>query len=138
MSKIEFYHLYAKAASKDGSNHIVTVVGKLEKTREPVEFKEDVPVEYKPGAFVDGELRYTKKVFKRKLTLGLSICHPLDRFDEEVGVEIAKGRIERGETLGSLETTSVTMLTEDAVQAELLVKLQYIVDNIDEYLPEED
>jgi hypothetical protein len=66
----------------------------------------------------------------------VSICHPLDKFDEEVGINIAKGRIERGQDLGQLETSNVTMLTEDAIMAEILVKLNHIVNNIDEYITE--
>ena len=95
---------------------------------------EIVDVETKPNNFVKGELRYKAKQMKRKLTLGLSICHPSDTFDEEVGVEIAKARIEKGYDLGSLETTNVTMLTEDAIMAELLVKLQYVTNHIDDYI----
>jgi len=139
MSKVKFYHLYATAKSAvDGKNHVVTVVGKLEQTRKPTEITEAVPVEVKPGQFFNGELKFKRKMFNRKLTLGLSICHPLDEFDVETGVEIAKSRIEKGEILGSLETSSVTMLTEDAIMAELLVKLEFIIKNIDDYLPYED
>jgi hypothetical protein len=58
----------------------------------------------------------------------------LDEFDEEIGAEIAKARIERGEDAGTIETSDVTMLTEDAIMAELLVKLQWICKNIDDYL----
>lgn len=133
--KTSYYHLYGNAVGADGKNHVVTVVGKLEQGTKVKEFNETVPVEVREGSFVDGKLTFKRKMFGRKLTLGLSICHPLDTFDEEYGVEVAKGRIERGETLGSLETSSVTMLTEDAVMAELLVKLQYVMDNIDKFLP---
>jgi hypothetical protein len=135
--KIKYFHLYGNATGSDGKNHIVTIVGKLEQGSMRKEFKEDVPVEYKEGSFVDGTLTFEKKVFQRKLTLGLSICHPMDEFDVEKGVEIAKARIERGDTLGSLETNSVTMLTDDAVMGELFVKLMYVTDTIDDYLPEE-
>jgi hypothetical protein len=65
----------------------------------------------------------------------MSICHPHDIFDENVGIEIAKKRIENGESIGSLETSDVTMLTEDAIMGEILVKLAYITSNIEEYLP---
>jgi hypothetical protein len=65
----------------------------------------------------------------------VSICHPHDIFDENIGIEIAKRRIKKGETLGSLETSDVTMLTEDAIMGEILVKLTHITSNIEEYLP---
>jgi hypothetical protein len=137
MSRIKYFHLYGNATAEDGKNHIVTIVGKLVQSKKMTEFSETVPVEFRPGAFLDGELKFKRNIFNRKLTLGMSICHPLDTFDIEKGVEVAKGRIERGESLGSLETSSVTMLTDDAVMAELLVKLNYVTEHIDDYLPVE-
>lgn len=137
MSRIKYFHLYGNATAEDGKNHIVTIVGKLVQSKKMTEFAETVPVEFRPGAFLDGELKFKRNIFNRKLTLGMSICHPLDTFDIEKGVEVAKARIERGESLGSLETSSVTMLTDDAVMAELLVKLNYVTEHIDDYLPEE-
>lgn len=132
--KQKYFHLWAKCTASDGKDHYVTVVGKFEQTRKNEEITEIVPVEFKPGHFVDGELKYSIKKLNRKLTLGASICHPLDEFDEELGIKIAKARIEKGENLGVIETSDVTMLTEDAIMAELLVKLQHIISNIEEYL----
>lgn len=135
--KTRFFHLYGNAEGADGKNHVVTVVGKLEQGKKTVEFTENVPIEVKENSYVNGELKYSRRIMNRKLTIGASICHPLDRFDLEKGIEIAKARIEKGDDLGVLETSSVTMLTDDAIMAELLVKLQYMINNIDEYLPEE-
>lgn len=133
--KIVYYHVYGKAIDSDGVNHYVTVVGKLEQTRERSIVQEQVPVEVKPNSFVSGVLTYQPKILRRKLTLGVSICHPSDTFDEQVGIKVAKGRIERGEDLGSLVTNNITMLTEDAIMGELIVKLNHICENIDEFLP---
>ena len=135
MSKrIVYYHVYGTA--KTGrKKHVVTVVGKFEQSRDWTDMTEIVDVETKPNNFVKGELRYKAKQMKRKLTLGLSICHPSDTFDEEVGVELAKARIEKGYDVGSLETSNVTMLTEDAIMAELVTKLNYVIEHIEEYLP---
>jgi hypothetical protein len=136
MAKEKFYHAWAKATSINGDEHYVTVVGKFEQSRKEEIVQDVIPVETKPNTFVDGVLTYGVKTLNRKLTLGVSICHPLDKFDEEIGINIAKGRIERGQDLGQLETSNVTMLTEDAIMAEILVKLNYIVNNIDEYITE--
>lgn len=133
--KTKFYSLYGKAVDAEGKNHIVTVVGKLEQKRKQTMFTDNVSVPVKPGSVVDGVLMYTKKSFNRKLTIGMSICHPLDEFNEETGIEVAKSRIKRGDNLGQIETSSVTMLTEDAIMAELFVKLQHIIDNIENFLP---
>lgn len=135
MGKIKYFHVYGKTTTDDGQTHVVTIVGKLEQKRKRTEIKEKFNLEIKPNSFVDAEMKYKIKHLNRKLTLGMSICHPLDNFDEEVGVEIAKKRIEKGLVLGSLETHDVTMLTEDAILAELIVKLNHVIGNIEEYLP---
>ena len=132
--KTKFYHLWAEALDANGGKHYVTVVGKFEQNYEPKEVTQEVPVEVKPGSVVKGKLTFNKRTLHRVLTIGVSICHPLDEFDEEFGVELAKARIERGEDAGSIETNSVTMLTEDLIMAELLGKLTYIVNNIDDYI----
>ena len=136
MSRVKYYHAWAKATSSNGDEHYVTVVGKFEQSRKEKIVQDVVPVETKPNTIVDVILTYGVKNLNRKLTLGVSICHPLDKFDEEVGINIAKGRIARGQDLGQLETSNVTMLTDDAIMAEILVKLNHIVENIDEYISE--
>ena len=132
--RVKYFHVYG-IAKTGRKKHVVTVVGKFEQSRENTEVTEIVDVETKPTNFVKGELKYKVKQMKRRLTLGMSICHPSDTFDEEVGVEIAKARIEKGYDIGSLETTNVTMLTEDAIMAELVTKLNHVIENIEKYLP---
>jgi hypothetical protein len=136
MSKVKYFSMYASCEDSSGDKHIVTVVGKLVQTRERQMVQEVVPVEVKEGSFVDGVLTYpSNKLLNRKLTLGVSICHPSDTFNEQVGIDIAKSRIEKGQTLGSIETSDVTMLTDDAVMAEIYTKLAHITESIEEYLP---
>ena len=135
--KTKYYHVFGRVKDKEGQEHVVTVVGKFEQTRKQEEVKEVVDVETLPNVFVKGDLTYKVKQLNRKLTLGVSICHPLDDFDEEVGVEIAKKRIENGQDVGSLETSNVTMLTEDAIIAELVTKLNWIMSNISDYISED-
>lgn len=132
--RVKYFHVYG-IAKTGRKKHVVTVVGKFEQSRENTEVTEIVDVETKPTNFVKGELKYKVKQMKRRLTLGMSICHPSDTFDEEVGVEIAKARIEKGYDLGSIETTNVTMLTEDAIMAELVTKLNHVIENIEKFLP---
>ena len=136
MAKEKFYHAWAKATSSNGDEHYVTVVGKFEQSRKEKIVQDVVPVETKPNTIVDGILTYGVKNLNRKLTLGVSICHPSDTFNEEIGINIAKKRINRGQDLGQIETSNVTMLTEDAIMAEILVKLNHICQNIDEYISE--
>lgn len=134
MSKVKYYSLYADAVDRDGEKHVVTVVGKFTQNYVPKEITQDVPVEIKPGSFVTGKLSFNKRTLHRTLTVGVSICHPMDEFDEEFGVELAKARIERGQDAGTIETNDVTMITEDLIMAELLGKLSYICNNIDSYI----
>ena len=136
MAKEKFYHAWEKATSSNGDEHYVTVVGKFEQSRKEEIVQDVVPVETNPNTIVDGILTYGVKNLNRKLTLGMSICHPSDTFNEEIGINIAKGRINRGQDLGQIETSNVTMLTEDAIMAEILVKLNHICQNIDEYISE--
>ena len=112
----------------------MTVVGKFTQNYVPKEVTQTVPVEVKPGAFVNGKLTFNKRTLHRTLTVGVSICHPSDEFDEEFGVELAKARIEKGDDAGTIETNDVTMLTEDLIMAELVGKLSYICNNIDDYI----
>lgn len=133
--KVKYFDAHVSCKDSKGERHVVTVVGKFVQERKRKAVQEIVPVEVKEGSFVDGVLCYpTNKLLSRKLTLGVSICHPCDTFDKEVGIDIAKKRIERGEDLGSIETSDVTMLTEDAIMAEILVKLNHIAETIDEWL----
>lgn len=133
--KTKYYSLYSQCTDANGEKHYVTVVGKFTQNYLPKEVTQEVPVEIKPGSVVKGKLSFNKKTLHRTLTVGVSICHPLDEFDEEFGVELAKARIEKGEDAGTIETNDVTMLTEDLIMAELIGKLSYIVSNIDSYLP---
>ena len=134
MSKLKHYSLWAEAIDANGEKHYVTVVGKFTQNYVPKEIEQEVPVEIKPGTIVKGKLTYNKRTLHRVLTVGVSICHPLDEFDEEFGVELAKARIERGQDAGTIETNDVTMLTDDLIMAELLGKLSYIVNHIDDYI----
>ena len=136
MAREKFFSAWAKATSSNDDEHYVTVVGKLEQSRKEEIVQGVVPVEANPNTIVDGILTYGVKNLNRKLTLGVSICHPSDTFNEEIGINIAKGRINRGQDLGQIETSNVTMLTEDAIMAEILVKLNHICQNIDEYISE--
>ena len=133
--KTKFFSLHADAYDANGEKHIVTVVGKFTQNYIPKEITQEVPVEVKPGTFVNGKLTFNKRTLHRVLTVGVSICHSMDKFDEDFGVELAKARIEKGEDAGTIETNDVTMLTEDLIMAELLGKLSYICNNIDSYLP---
>jgi len=133
--KVKYFSMYANCEDSKGEKHVVTVVGKFEQTRKRQTIEEIVPIEVKPNSFVNGKLTYpSNKMLHRKLTLGVSICHPSDTFDENVGIEKAKKRIENGETLGSIETNNVTMLTEDAIMGEIYTKLAHITSHIEDYI----
>ena len=132
--KTKYYSLYSQCTDANGEKHIVTVVGKFTQNYVPKQITQEVPVEVKPGTYVNGKLTFNKRTLHRTLTLGVSICHPLDKFDEAFGVELAKARIERGQDAGTIETNDVTMLTEDLIMCEILGKLSYICNHIGDYI----
>jgi hypothetical protein len=132
--KTKNYSLWAEAIDANGEKHIVTVVGKFTQNYVPKQITQEVPVEVKPGTYINGKLTFNKRTLHRTLTLGVSICHPLDKFDEAFGVELAKARIERGQDAGTIETNDVTMLTEDLIMCEILGKLSYICNHVDDYI----
>ena len=109
--------MYKKAVDSSGNVHYVTVVGQLEQKRERKTIEEVIPVYLSEKSTVEGVVVY-----------------PSNKIDKEKGEEIAKSRIKRGDAIGSLETNDVTMLTEDAIMAEIFTKLMYIAKNIDEYI----
>lgn len=124
-----------EATDSNGERHFVTVVGRLEQTTvRDVKTKPTRVEGRKPNSLRDGVIMYDEKSVLRKLTIGMSISHPTDDFDENEGIKVAKRRIKNGEILGELETRHVTMLTEDAIMGELMVKLMHIVKNIDRYV----
>lgn len=135
MSKrVKYYSVYGKAVDSDGEERYVTIVGKFEQTREQQFTQDVVPVEVKPNTFINGVLTYKEKKLRRSLTLSLAICHPTDEFSEEEGIKVGKRRIKDGQVLGTVETSDITMLTEDAIYGELLVKLNYVIEHIDDYI----
>lgn len=136
--RIKYYHLYGNAVDSIGENHVVTVVGKLEQGSEKVSVVGGLRAKVSKTSVIDGIVIYPAKKLQKKLTIGMAICHPTDEFDEEYGVKVAKSRIKDGRDIGSIYTNDITMLTEDAIMSELLVKLQHVIENIDDYIPADD
>lgn len=133
----KFYHVCGRAYDNNGKLHVVTVVGKVEQgTRKEEVTLENPKLKYDDESkkVFDAKVSYFEKTFYRELTVGAAICHPEDEFDEEIGINIAKSRIKKGIAIGKLSTNDLSMLTYDAVYAELLVKLNYIVNHIDNYI----
>ena len=137
----KFYHICGRAYDDDGKMHIVTVVGKVKQGSEKVNVKLDtneIPILVDKNGYEvktnDLSIDFKEKRFSRELEIGVSICHLLDKFDEGTGVRIAKRRIKNGDIIGTLRTNDLSMLTQDGVYAELLVKLNHIKDNIEKYI----
>lgn len=129
--KQELFSAHGAAIDKNGDVHVVTVVGVLETWRERVVNNDVVKYVNLNGNEREGVLLTSNKVLKKKLTMSFSICHPMDEFDENVGIGIAKRRIKEGRTLGTLETTCLTMLHENSIEAILKAELKTLIDNIE-------
>jgi hypothetical protein len=133
----KFLSVNGKAVDKNGKEHIVTVVGKYsQKTENKVEVEKLKVVDVdKPTKEHDGTLIINKKQKVRKLRYAYSICHTddIELFNEEIGVELAKKRINNN-PLGELQTTFITSLCNDQIDAILKSELEYICQNIDKFI----
>lgn len=135
--KVKYYHYSGTAVDKNGVERMITVVGRFEQTRQPVEIVTKASIESWPGKEIEGNFTFSKKMLTRKFTMGLAICAPTDVYDEGIGIKVAKKRIKQGNDLGTIYTNDVTMLTVDGCWAELINKFKFVSANIDKYLPGE-
>lgn len=69
----------------------------------------------------------------RYFNMGWSICSPMDRFDENVGIELCKKRFRKS----PLKTETGLFLTKDMVQALLRNEIEYIKKNWAKFVHEE-
>lgn len=129
--KQEFFNVNGVAHDKNGQRHVITVVGMLETWRERIVVDENVKYLTVNGKEKEGILLKSEKLMKKKLTMSFSVCHPLDEFKERVGIGIAKRRIKEGRTLGSVESTCLTMLHENSIKALLKAELQTLIDEME-------
>lgn len=128
MAKEKFFSVNGECFDKKGAKHVVTIVGRLRYGAQSLRtVKED------KDFFI-----YAKHpdIKQKELTMAISICHPLDEFDKDYGIKLAKSRIKHGNVLGTLYTFEPLMMTELSVMAELTLKLDFILKHIERYLPE--
>lgn len=128
--KEKFYHISGKAVDSNGITHHVTVVGK--RVRETVHGFEEETV-YNESGSEQGVLMFKVKNKLRRFTMGYAICHPDDEFNEEIGINLAKRRIET-DPIGTIESYNVTMLNDDQNEMMVLIELAHIIKNIDKYI----
>ena len=128
--KEKFYHISGKAVDSNGVTHYVTVVGK--RVRETEHSIDETPV-YNESGSEQGVLMFKVKNKIRRFSMGYAICHPDDEFNEEVGIRLAKRRIEY-DPIGTVESYNVTMLNDDQNEMMVLTELAHIIKNIDKYI----
>jgi hypothetical protein len=135
--KQKFYSMYGTAVDRFGEEHIVTIVGEYTQEKVETEVTKEVDMEddFKPTRMVKAKITYPTKIKIRTLTYAVSICHPDDEYDEEIGVEIAKRRICE-KPMGQLTTSLVTTLCEDQIKLILFGELNYVINNIDRFINE--
>ena len=135
--KQKFYSMYGTAVDLYGDKHIVTIVGEYtqEKVETEVTKEMDIVDDFKPTRVVKGKLTYPTKIKIRTLTYAVSICHPDDEYNEEIGIELAKKRINE-KPMGQLTTSLVTTLCEDQIKLILFGELNYVINNIDKFIGE--
>lgn len=125
--------MHRTCTDKSGDSHDVTVVGEFSQKRLNQYIEEDCTV-MDNHRVLPATLLFSKKLMTRSLTMGMSICHPTDDFDEEIGITVARRRIKDGNDIGTLYTHDVTMLTKDQIMSHIKCKLDYICEHIDEYI----
>ena len=129
--KKKVYSMHGNAIDKNGKNHIVTIIGECTQTVETDIASEEILVPVK-NKVSNGIVSYPIKRKVRVLKYAYSICHPEDEFNEEVGIELAKKRLNR--PLGELKTNYISCLTPDQINMILFEELNYIIENIDKFM----
>jgi len=133
--KEKVYHVVHTTTEMDGQERKIVVVGIFKQKKESELNKKYVAIKFANGKEdSDAELTFTTKKVVRTFTIGYSICHPSDvaEFNEEVGLSIALSRAKRY-PIGTITSTDVTMLNEDACMALLENEAKHIATHLDKY-----
>ena len=134
--KAKIYSTTKEVVDKEGGKHVITVVGSLTKRRRKIDHIKDAYVEIGKKSVLKGTLSFKEKRIDKQLTMAMSICHPPDTFDEEVGIKLATSRLKKYD-IGKVETSSLSMLDSQMVNAMISAKADYIADNLDKFLPKD-
>ena len=132
--KAKIYSTTKEVVDKEGGKHVITVVGSLTKRRRKIDHIKDAYVEIGKKSVLKGILSFKEKRIDKQLTMAMSICHPHDTFDKEVGIKLATSRLKKYD-IGKVETSSLSMLDSQMVNAMISAKADYIADNLDKFLP---
>lgn len=134
--KAKIYSTTKEVVDKEGGKHVITVVGSLTKRRRKIDHIKDAYVEIGKKSVLKGILSFKEKRIDKQLTMAMSICHPHDTFDKEVGIKLATSRLKKYD-IGKVETSSLSMLDSQMVNAMISAKADYIADNLDKFLPKD-
>ena len=134
--KANIYSTTKEVVDKEGGKHVITVVGSLTKRRRKIDHIKDAYVEIGKKSVLKGTLSFKEKRIDKQLTMAMSICHPHDTFDKEVGIKLATSRLKKYD-IGKVETSSLSMLDSQMVNAMISAKADYIADNLDKFLPKD-
>lgn len=132
--KAKIYSTTKEVIDKEGGKHVITVVGSVTRRRRKVDHVKDAYVEIGKKSVLKGTLSFKEKRIDKQLTMAMSICHPHDTFDKEVGIKLATSRLKKYD-IGKVETSSLSMLDSQMVNAMISAKADYIADNLDKFLP---
>lgn len=134
--KAKIYSTTKEVVDKEGGKHVITVIGSLTKRRRKIDHIKDAYVEIGKKSVLKGTLSFKEKRIDKQLTMAMSICHPHDTFDKEVGIKLATSRLKKYD-IGKVETSSLSMLDSQMVNAMISAKADYIADNLDKFLPKD-
>ena len=119
--KAKIYSTTKEVVDKEGGKHVITVVGSLTKRRRKIDHIKDDYVEIGKKSVLKGTLSFKEKRIDKQLTMAMSICHPHDTFDKEVGIKLATSRLKKYD-IGKVETSSLSMLDSQMVNAMIFAK----------------
>ena len=134
--KANIYSTTREVVDKQGLKHVITVVGALTRERKKIDHISDAYIELGKKSVLKGTLNFKEKRLSKSLVMAMSICHPHDIFDKEIGIKLATSRLKKN-NIGKVETASLSMLDSNMVSAMIESKAEYIADNLDKFLPKD-
>lgn len=133
MSERRKMYVVKKTISNNENVRSLIVVGLMtEKNVRRFNFEKDACLVGKKGELT-ADVIFRNKVREKTLKIGYAICSTEDKYDENLGISIAKKRAKRS-PVGMVSTTSFTMLQDDQCNALVENEANFIEKNLDKYI----
>ena len=134
--KTRIFHTELEFEDANGDSRVITVVGLYKQKKVMLTKRSTADVKLANGKEgVNAEIVYDIPKNQRTLSLGYSICHPLDcnDYDKQTGISIALSRA-KNNPIGTLQSFDVTMLNEDSCMVLIENEARHIAKHIEKYI----